>query len=111
MIDDPGLQAERTELAWRRTALGIGAGSLASMQVAPALLGSAAWALVGVVGLVAGTALWLAARARHRAARRALGPGGDPATVPDGRLPAVVAAFCGLVGLGSLLALLVTAGS
>lgn len=110
VIDDPGLQAERTELAWRRTALGIGAGSLASMQVASDLLGSSAWALVGVVGLVAAAALWLAARARHRAVRRALRLGGDPTTVPDGRLPAAVATFCALVGLGALVALLATAG-
>ncbi|MGH3689838.1 MAG: DUF202 domain-containing protein [Microbacterium sp.] len=65
---DPGLQPERTELAWRRTALAIAIGSLVSLRIFPLMLPSAftAWGFVpGAVGLVAACALWFAARRRQ----------------------------------------------
>lgn len=65
---DPGLQPERTELAWRRTALAIAIGSLVSLRIFPLMLPSAftAWGFVpGAVGLVAACALWSAARRRQ----------------------------------------------
>lgn len=65
---DPGLQPERTELAWRRTALAIAIGSLVSLRIFPLMLPAAfaAWGFVpGAVGLVAACALWSAARRRQ----------------------------------------------
>lgn len=65
---DPGLQPERTELAWRRTALAIAIGSLVSLRIFPLVLppAAAAWGLApGAIGLVAACALWFAARRRQ----------------------------------------------
>lgn len=65
---DPGLQPERTELAWRRTALAIAIGSLVSLRIFPLLLppAFAAWGFApGAVGLGAACALWFAARRRQ----------------------------------------------
>lgn len=65
---DPGLQPERTELAWRRTALAVAIGSVVSLRIFPLLLPSdaAAWGLApGVVGIGAACAFWLAARRRQ----------------------------------------------
>jgi uncharacterized membrane protein YidH (DUF202 family) len=49
---DPGLQPERTELAWRRTNLAVTVGALVALRLPPPiLLGS--WSIsVGLVGLV-----------------------------------------------------------
>lgn len=65
---DPGLQPERTELAWRRTALAIAIGSLLSLRVLPTSLPPAvqAWGLVpGLIGLLAACGIWLAAHRRQ----------------------------------------------
>lgn len=65
---DPGLQPERTELAWRRTALAIAIGSLLSLRVLPLALPPAheAWGFApGLVGLLAAGGVWLAARRRQ----------------------------------------------
>ena len=64
---DPGLQPERTELAWRRTSLALAVGSLVAMRMFPATLGGVGWVVPGLVGLVCAGALWQAAR--HRTAR------------------------------------------
>ncbi|MFJ2544038.1 DUF202 domain-containing protein [Microbacterium sp. NPDC087589] len=65
---DPGLQPERTELAWRRSALAIAVGSLISLRILPAGLPAsfAAFGLVpGIVGILAACAIWVAARRRQ----------------------------------------------
>lgn len=54
---DPGLQPERTELAWRRTALVVVVGGLLAARLMPTLLGDPWWALCGAVGAAAGVAL------------------------------------------------------
>ena len=106
---DPGLQPERTELAWRRTALAIAVGSLISMRVLPVMLGSALWILAGVAGLLVAGALWIAARARYRAAYRVLSSDGDHAALPDARLLAATTVFAMAVGLVAVTAVIATA--
>lgn len=68
---DPGLQPERTDLAWRRTVLAVAVGALVSLRLLPPVLG--AWSLaVGLVGLLLAGASWVLARRRARLVRAAL---------------------------------------
>ncbi|MBN9178158.1 MAG: DUF202 domain-containing protein [Microbacterium sp.] len=106
---DPGLQPERTELAWRRTALALAVGSLVAMRMLPATLGGVGWVAPGIAGLVCAGALWHAARLRAarvndvllaRTARRAL---------PDGALLVALAALTGMIGVFGLVVILVAA--
>lgn len=62
---DPGLQPERTELAWRRTALSIGVGSIVAARILPDVLGSIVWALPGVLGMAFAIVMWSLARRRY----------------------------------------------
>lgn len=68
---DPGLQPERTDLAWRRTALAIAAASLVSLRAFPLLIDNPRVGILGVVPGIVG--LMLAAgmvwRARLRYSR------------------------------------------
>jgi uncharacterized membrane protein YidH (DUF202 family) len=64
---DPGLQPERTELAWRRTALSLGTGSVIAARLLPELFGDALWAVPGAVGVVLAVLLWGLARRRYLA--------------------------------------------
>jgi uncharacterized membrane protein YidH (DUF202 family) len=100
---DPGLQPERTELAWRRTALAIGVGSLLALRVLPSIAATpAAQQLLlapGIAGVVFAVLLWAGARARHHAVNRAL-LDDRPADLPDARLLMMLTLFvvgCGLV--------------
>jgi len=106
---DPGLQPERTELAWRRTALALAVGSLVSMRVLPVMLDSLVWIVPGIVGLVASALLWIAARARYRAVYRAIHPIENPALLPDARLIAVMTLLCICIGGFALAAVLFAA--
>ena len=96
---DPGLQPERTALAWRRTALSLAVGAVVSFRLLPPVLGL--WSLaVGVAGLLLATATWILA---GRRARRVLGTllrSSGP--LPDGGLPlflALVVTSAAILGL------------
>lgn len=92
---DPGLQIERTELAWRRTALAIAIGSLLSLRVLPLALpaGVAGWGFApGLVGLLCACALWFAGRRRQRELSAVLS-GDAAARRPGGRMLFALAAF------------------
>lgn len=83
---DPGLQPERTELAWRRTALSIAIGALVSLRVFPPLLppGAEVWGfLPGATGLLASTLLWIGARRRQLRISAVL-TGARPGAAPGG---------------------------
>jgi uncharacterized membrane protein YidH (DUF202 family) len=104
-----GTQAERTALAWRRTALTVAVGSLVALRLLPGRLGAAGF-VVATVGLLWSVDLALASRRRYAAARRAVSaPPGTPAPAAG---PFVVRALAGTVTVGaaSLVAVLLLAG-
>jgi uncharacterized membrane protein YidH (DUF202 family) len=76
-IFDPGMQPERTALAWRRTALAMGVGSIVSLRVFPLALGP--WALLPTAIAVAiAVVVFTFAHARYRRNHRALMSGREP---------------------------------
>jgi len=103
---DPGLQPERTALAWSRTGLAVVAGSLLGGRLLAPHVGVAGLVL-GAVGVGLGLALLLAAPARERRhARRA-----DPARLrPGGGLLAVVAAAAVALGVVGAVVVVLSGG-
>jgi putative membrane protein len=99
---EPAAQAERTALAWRRTALGVGTGAVVAARLAAPAAGPAAYLLVVIGGTATGL-LFATARRRYRAALLALAdPGADG--VPGPGLPAaLVAGAAALTGLAGVL--------
>lgn len=106
---DPGLQPERTELAWRRTSLALGAGSLVALRLLPVTFGHPAWAFGGIAGLAIAAAFWLAARRRYRGVNGVLSSEGDRGMLPGAVMIASLAALVVAVGLVSLAVVIVTA--
>ena len=99
---DPGLQAERTALAWRRTSLALAVAAVGAGRLAAPTLGVLAFALAGL-GLVQAVAVgWRAAR-RYRAVHRTPTAGGDLSAFRAGGLP--MAALAGSGAVTGLLAL------
>lgn len=101
---DPGLQPERTELAWRRTALALAIGSLLSLRVLPFAVPASAepWGIApGVLGLLAACVLWIAARRRQIRVTAVL-TGASSGHAPGGGLIAVAAALGSTFGVIAL---------
>ena len=96
---DPGLQPERTELAWRRTALAVGVGSLVAMRLLPVAFADPWWILVGVAGLVVAGVLWVISRRRGRRTVEILLTRGDRAPLPGSGPLAFLAVFVALSGV------------
>jgi uncharacterized membrane protein YidH (DUF202 family) len=88
-VFDPGLQPERTRLAWRRTLLAVVVGALFSLRVLPPMLGASSICL-SVGGVLAGGLLWVGARRRAARIDAALLHQRSP--LPGGGLLAVLAA-------------------
>lgn len=91
--DRPGLQPERTLLAWRRTALSLGLAGVVAARLTLDSYGPAAVTL-GVAGLLLAAAAYLAAARRYR---RAGAPTGAPAAA--GTAAALLAATTLAIGL------------
>jgi uncharacterized membrane protein YidH (DUF202 family) len=106
---DPGLQPERTELAWRRTALAIGVGSIVAMRLIPAALGSVWWVFVGAAGLVASGIVWSVARRRYLEVNAVLSREGEHGKMPGAGPLLALAAFASGAGALSLAIVLATA--
>lgn len=98
---DPGLQPERTELAWRRTALGVGVGSLVSIRLLPATYGDPLWMLPGLAGVFFAGTVWVAARLRYAQTNTAL-RASDEGRLPGGILLLTMASFAATAGILSL---------
>jgi hypothetical protein len=103
---DPGLQPERTALAWRRTGLAMAGGALLALRVFPDLIGGWAVVLAGLAFCVA-VAVLICAHLRYRREHLALTSATtDRIPLSGGTLPALTAAatlFFGLVAAAILL--------
>lgn len=99
-VFDAGLQAERTEMAWRRTALAVAVGAVGGTRLAVPHLGYAA-VLIGSVGLLLAVVVSGVARRRYRAIHRSLTAHGDLTSVRSAGVP-IVGLVLGSVALGVL---------
>ena len=100
---DPGLQPERTALAWRRTALAVAVGAVAGARLLAPALGAAAVA-VALLGLALAALFLFGSTRRARRAQDALLRDGHLAAGPGGRLLAVVSIACTALGVVALAA-------
>ncbi|KNX38873.1 DUF202 domain-containing protein [Luteipulveratus halotolerans] len=116
-VPDPGMQAERTTLAWRRTALAVAVGSLAALRVGATRSATTA-VVLGALGLVWAVSLWWSAHVRAADAlvrmRAATGTTCQECDSPDldgAQGVHIVAAALGtfVVGVGCLAVVLVLA--
>lgn len=89
---DVGLQPERTALAWRRTALALVVAAVIGIRVLPMLLG--AWAVIPAgAGVVLAVVVLVVSHRRYREQHaRLTSASSDHVALPDGTLPAIVAA-------------------
>jgi putative membrane protein len=92
---DPGLQPERTLLAWRRTCLSIAAAGAIGARISADGLGALAIG-IGIIGVALGVLGYLAAHIRYERAHGSLVCGD---LLPDGRLLALLALSVGTAGL------------
>ena len=98
LVVDLGMQAERTALAWRRTALGVGVGGVVALRVAAPVLGPVVAAAAVSGGVLAALAFWLAGR-RYRAVQASLRERGDLGALARPALPILaVAVSTSLIG-------------
>ncbi len=102
---DPGLQPERTALAWRRTALALVGLSLGSARVTWQLVGGWSLLLSGA-GAAVGAWLMLHAHARYERHSSSITGGG---AVADGVAPFVTAGLAFAIGLAGVAFLIVAA--
>jgi uncharacterized membrane protein YidH (DUF202 family) len=103
-VDRPGLQSERTEMAWERTALGVLAAAVLLLfrQVGPTLARTLLVVLDVGVGLVM---IWFGRRRGRQIQALRDGPGAAT-TVPDARVEVVGAAVAGaVIAVGTALVL------
>ncbi|WP_241985841.1 MULTISPECIES: DUF202 domain-containing protein [Cryobacterium] len=95
---DPGLQPERTLLAWQRTVLALAVGAIVGMRLtAPAFGGVAT--VAGLIGLTLTLAAYVGVRFRYRRAHAALQA---RAALPESGAWPLAALAAGAVSLGVL---------
>jgi putative membrane protein len=90
-VVDLGMQAERTALAWRRTALGVGVGGVVALRLAAPALGPVVALAAVSGGVLAALAFWLAGR-RYRAVQTSLRDRGDLGALARPAAPLVAVA-------------------
>ena len=96
---DPGLQPERTALAWRRTALSLAVGSMVSLRLLPEAFNHTGWAVPGLFGVLVSGLLWLYAGRRDRRIYEALRKEQEMRVLPGGGLLATTAAIALLIAV------------
>lgn len=104
---DPGLQAERTSMAWTRTALAVAAGSLVAARVLPTRVGEGI--LVPVLLTLASSLLmtrW--SHRRYGFVSGELARGGLRAPISNGAAPGLLALLASSIGAASLFVTLFT---
>lgn len=104
MARDPGLQVERTVLAWRRTTLALAIATLVISRLTFTSVGASA--LVPML-LVGAGLLWVGVVLSRR---RGVPHDEDPyfdSLLPDGRLPLAVAAIAAALCVGEIAGVLV----
>ncbi|MGN8024581.1 YidH family protein [Microbacterium sp. 22242] len=106
-VFDPGLQPERTALAWQRTALALAGGSVVIMRILPGVIGGAALAL-GFAGLALALGVLAGSHLRYRRQHRAL-TSGEPGVLRSGWPVAALTAATLFVGVLCLLFVLLRA--
>ena len=102
---DPGLAAERTQLAWSRSTLALFAFGAAVAKGLPNLTGTPGRPLAGLIVCAFGAVVWLTSVPYARARAR----GGRPSAVVRRRAIATMAIGTTVVGVGALLLELVFA--
>lgn len=100
---DPGLQQERTALAWRRTGLALVVGALTIGRLTMDTLGSSVLVPAAVATVLAAWVVSVTLRRRRHAVTHPDEPGFDR-ILRDGRVPAVVALVTASLALGELAA-------
>jgi uncharacterized membrane protein YidH (DUF202 family) len=103
---DPGLQPERTALAWRRTALSMAGGALVSLRIFPERVGPAGIGLA-IVAFAAAVVVVIAASLRYRRDHAVLiASESDRVALSGGGLVALTAATVLLFGAIALVVVL-----
>jgi putative membrane protein len=105
---DPGLQPERTALAWRRTALAILASSLVAARILAELFGPWA-ALLGLLGVALAAWLLASVHGRYRRHHESLTGSAEPGRVAGGMLIFATSAFVFAAGAVTIVIVLVLA--
>lgn len=103
---DPGLQQERTALAWRRTGLALVGGALLVGRLTMETLGASVLVPAAVAAALAAWVVSVTLRGRRYAQAHPDEPSFDR-VLADGRVPAVVALVAGSLAVGELVAALV----
>lgn len=99
---DPGLQLERSELAWRRTSLSFGLTSLVALRILPTVFDDVRWVAAGAAGVLLSALLWAATRRRCLRILKALRAHGLRARLSGGALTLVVSVEMCIAGAGGI---------
>lgn len=102
---DPGLQQERTALAWRRTGLALVVGALTIGRLTMDTLGTTVLLPAAAAAVLAAWVVSVTMRGRRHALTHPDEPSFDK-VLRDGRVPAVVALVAAGLALGELAAAL-----